>query len=363
MRIGLVIYGSLNTISGGYLYDRQLADYLRRAGHSVEIISLPWRNYAAHLADNFSNALYRRLRRARVDVLLQDELNHPSLSRVNQRLQQSRRYPIVSIVHHLRISEAQPAWLKIFYRAIERQYLASVDGFIFNSETTRAAVENLLHRAAPNSVVALPAGDRFNPDIDAGQIRVRAKTPGALRIVFVGNLIPRKGLHILLDALARLSGNTWQLTVIGNPNVDPRYTSRIRSQIAAQHLANVRLVGAIQDSALANILATSQVLAVPSEYEGYGIVYLEGMGFGLPAIATTAGAAREIIDNGVNGFLIAPNNSAKLAVCLAALDRDRDRLCRMSLAARERFLAHPSWDASMARVSTLLQVMLSHNPP
>ncbi|HET9913419.1 MAG TPA: hypothetical protein VFQ13_16105, partial [Anaerolineales bacterium] len=53
MKIGFVIYGSLDTLSGGYLYDRKLVEYLRAQGDTVEIISLPWRNYAAHLTDNF----------------------------------------------------------------------------------------------------------------------------------------------------------------------------------------------------------------------------------------------------------------------------------------------------------------------
>ncbi len=52
MRLGLVIYGNLETISGGYLYDRKLVEHLERQGDQVEIISLPWRNYARHLGDN-----------------------------------------------------------------------------------------------------------------------------------------------------------------------------------------------------------------------------------------------------------------------------------------------------------------------
>ena len=54
MRIGLLIYGSLDTLSGGYLYDRKLVEHLRQAGDSVEIVPLPWRSYPAHLADNLS---------------------------------------------------------------------------------------------------------------------------------------------------------------------------------------------------------------------------------------------------------------------------------------------------------------------
>jgi hypothetical protein len=74
MKLGLVIYGSLDTLSGGYLYDRKLVEYLRSQGDIVEIISLPWRNYASHLTDNFSFKLSTNL-----DILIQDELNHPSL--------------------------------------------------------------------------------------------------------------------------------------------------------------------------------------------------------------------------------------------------------------------------------------------
>jgi hypothetical protein len=72
MRVGLVIYGSLDTLSGGYLYDRMLVRHLQANGDQVEIVSLPWRYFLAHLGDNISAALYRRLRSLQVDVLLQD---------------------------------------------------------------------------------------------------------------------------------------------------------------------------------------------------------------------------------------------------------------------------------------------------
>ena len=62
LKIGLIIYGSIDTLSGGYLYDRMLVDYLRAQGDTVEIISLPWRNYAAHLTDNFRFRLPTGLR-------------------------------------------------------------------------------------------------------------------------------------------------------------------------------------------------------------------------------------------------------------------------------------------------------------
>ena len=69
MKIGLIIYGSIDTMSGGYLYDRKLVGSLKKRGDQVEIISLPWRNYVAHLTDNFSFHLPRGL-----DLIIEDEL-------------------------------------------------------------------------------------------------------------------------------------------------------------------------------------------------------------------------------------------------------------------------------------------------
>src|SRR5690349_1052552 len=115
MKIGLIIYGSLDTLSGGYLYDRKLVDHLRSYGETVEIISLPWRNYVAHLADNFHFRLPQGF-----DILIQDELNHPSLIFANRG---RHAYPVISLVHHLRCSEFRPRWQNVFYRIIEQQYL------------------------------------------------------------------------------------------------------------------------------------------------------------------------------------------------------------------------------------------------
>lgn len=356
MRVALVIYGSLDQLSGGYLYDRRLVDYLRRENVAVEIISLPPQTYLANVADNFSEELFRRLRKLEIDILLQDELNHPSLFYLNRRLRGAVRYRIISIVHHLRCYETHPPPLKFLYRQIERAYLASVDGFICNSQTTRAAVRDVLKQTAlPNAVVAFPAGNRFHATLTVEQIVARAHRPGALKIIFVGNLIPRKGLHYLLDALAHLPQTLWQLAVVGGLSSDAKYVEAIRAQIAQHHFSNVHLLGAIDGAKLAALLAEHHVLVVPSQYEGFGIVYLEAMSFGLPAIATRNGAACEIITEGKTGFLVPLNAPATLARRIATLERDRAQLAQMSLAARARFLSHPTWDESMERVQAFLQ--------
>lgn len=354
MRVGLIIYGELDTVSGGYLYDRQLVRHLREQGDEVEVISLPWTSYGRHLLHNFDPALTQRLGNASFDVLLQDELNHPSLFWINRRLCPMASFPVMSIVHHLRSSERHTAWQLAIYRQIEKQYLQTVDGFIFNSETTRVATEKLSGESKPY-IVAYPAGNHFLAAVDRTTILARARSAGPLRLLFVGNLIPRKGLHVLLAAVAELIPDSWHLAVVGEPTVNSSYTCRIKNQaVSSVFAAQISWHGRLSDRELANQMANSHVLVVPSDYEGFGIVYLEGMGCGLPAIATTSGAAQEVINDGENGFLIAADDAATRARRIQTLQQDRSLLARMSLSAQERYQQHPGWEASMASVRQFL---------
>jgi glycosyltransferase involved in cell wall biosynthesis len=362
MHLGLLIYGSLETLSGGYLYDRRLVDHLRRQGDQVEVIGLPWRGYQPALGDNLSPRLRERLQSLRADILLQDELCHPSLFWLNRELARRAAYPIVSIVHHLRSSEARPAWQNRFYAQIECRYLQSVDAFIYNSQTTRRAVEALAGKERPG-VVVYPAGDRLAPEISEHQIAARANQPGPLRLLFLGNLIPRKGLHTLLEALAGLPRDSWRLSVAGSLDFEPSYARAMQRLAARLGLAGqVDFLGPQVDRSLVDLMLASHALVVPSSYEGFGIAYLEGMGFGLPAIAGAAGAAGEIVAPGQDGFLVEPGDAAGLAGCLSRLAENRELLLRLSLGARRRYLAHPTWEESAARARAFLQELIATCP-
>lgn len=344
MKIGLVIYGSINTLSGGYMYDRMMVEYLRAQGDTVEIISLPWRNYAAHLTDNFSFELPPNL-----DILIQDELNHPSLIGANRG---KHPYPIISLVHHLRCSELRPKWQNDLYRIVEKKYLQSMDGFIFNSKTTKGVVNGLIGNNKPD-VIAYPPTDRFGDAISEGEIEERGKKK-ELRVLFLGNVMGRKGLHTLLEA-AKLSTFDLQLDIVGSLTIEPEYAKQMQEFGMVNGLSStVHFHGSLNNQPLINKLKNAHVLVVPSSYEGFGIVYLEGMGFGLPAIGTTAGAAGEVIRDGVDGFLIQPGDAHSLATKLQIMNERRDALVQMSLAARTRYLAQPKWNQTANQIREFL---------
>jgi glycosyltransferase involved in cell wall biosynthesis len=358
MKIGLIIYGSIDTLSGGYMYDRKLVEFLRAQGDTVEIISLPYRNYAAHLIDNFKFRLPPGL-----DILIQDELNHPSLIGANTG---KHPYPIISLVHHLLCSELRPRWQNAFYRMVEKRYLRSVDGFIFNSKTTQGVVNSVIGNRKP-AIIAYPPTDRFGAALSAAFVAGRAQEPGPLRIAFLGNVISRKGLHTLLEALSlprRTRSSTketqlFHLDVIGSLTTDHIYATEMQQKASVLGLSpSVTFHGPKDNGDLADMLLSAHVLAVPSSYEGFGIVYLEGMAFGLPAIGTTAGAAGEVISDGETGYLVTPEDAEALAARLQALASDRALLARLSLNALKRYQQQPTWEQTAGEIRKFLQKMI-----
>ncbi|WP_265109273.1 glycosyltransferase family 4 protein [Halosolutus halophilus] len=349
MRLGLVVYDGLERTSGGYRYDRRLVAGLRERGHEVVVVALPKGGYGTNVLDNVSREVAADLTGLDVDVLLQDELCHPSLVRHNRRRDDAT--PIVSIVHHLRCREPRAAWRNALVRAIERRYLDTVDAFVYNSETTRETVETLV--GPTTGVVAPPGGDHVDPGVTRARIRARAHEPGPLRIVFVGTLVERKGLHTLLRGLAARPADEWTLTVVGDPTIDPRYARRIDRLIDALGVEeSVTVAGRVSDSALSSTLREGHLLAVPSGYEGFGIVYLEGMGFGMPALASTAGGASEVVDDGETGVLVPPGEPRAVAEAVGSLAADRERLTEMGVAARDAYDAHPTWSDTVDRVAS-----------
>ena len=345
MKIGLVIYGSLDTVSGGYLYDRKLVEYLREQGDTAEVISLPWRNYASHLTDN----LHFRLP-PDFDLIIQDELNHPSMLFANRR---PHPYPVVSLVHHLRNSELRPTWQNALYRVVEKKYLRSVDGFIFNSKTTKGVVSYLVGDDKP-SVIAYPPTDRFDDVLlSDDEIKERANSE-ELRVLFLGNVIYRKGLHTLLEAVKRLWSKV-RVDVVGGLTTEPTYAKQMRAFIETNHLSSsVFLHGPLDNQPLIDTYKQAHVMVVPSSYEGFGIVYLEGMGFGLPAIGTTIGAASEIITHGEDGYLVEPDDADTLAKHLNNLAMDRELLLKLSLNAIKRYKSQTKWDETAKSIRKFL---------
>jgi len=354
LRIGLIIYKDLNYPSGGFLYDKTLVRHLEKQGHQIDVIALAWPAYILCLLQNFNFLLLKKIKDANFDLLLQDELNHPSLFLFNRWIKAKIGIPIVSIVHHLRSSEERSNLSNKLYRAIESRYLNSLDALISNSVTTQHSVSVLVKKNMP-ILVAKPGGDRFNQSVSRDEIKSKTHDGGPFNIVFLGALIKRKSPHLIINALAELPNGPFRAYFVGSPDADPSYARSLLDLVRQHHLEKfVQFQGHQPKSELEKIMKKCHVLVVPSSYEGYGIAYVEAMGFGMPAIARSIGASQEIIVHQENGFLLEKEGSDELVEILALLNKDRDLLFRMSISARKRYEELPTWAASMSKIEKYL---------
>ncbi len=117
---------------------------------------------------------------------------------------------------------------------------------------------------------------------------------------------------------------------------------------------NIVFLGRTDERTISKVLGEADVLAGPSYFEGYGISYVEALGYGVPVIATTSGGAKEIISDGVEGFLVPPGDHKALTDRLNRLMDDPSLAREMSRNALKRYSELPQWNESMEQVRDYL---------
>lgn len=351
MRIGLIIYDDINTISGGYLYDRKIIDYLRNDGDELSVISIKKTSYFKAL---ISNSIPPELENIQLDILIQDELVHPSFWLINQKLKKMLKCPIVSLVHLF--SSAMPVgfYKKMLYKFIEKRYLQSIDALILNSKETLNQANRLLDNNDLPTIIAVPCGDNFP---EAHAIKKGYENP-KLKVLFVANITQQKGLHVLIKAMHKLDEHI-SLSIVGRDDLDLRYMQNIKKYININCLGNrITFYGLISGEALKEKYLEHDIFVLPSINEAYGIVFLEAMQFALPVIACEAGGANEIIEDRLSGYLIKPEDDHKLAEIISILDSDRSLLKEMSDASLQQYLQHPRWENTGKKIKKFLQSLV-----
>lgn len=344
MHVGLVVAGDIETGSGGFYYDRRLVDRLRSRNHEVTVVSLPWGSYGRQLAENVRGG--RTLWNRDFDLVIEDGLAHPSLLLANRRIE----VPVVALCHMLRTMAATRRYRPLV-EAVERRFLESVDAAIYNSESTRNIARTL---SVPKAETVVPPGsDRYDAEITEAEIRERAEA-NRVELLFLGNVVERKGLDTLVEGLASLT-TEWQLTVIGETSIDRSYVESVRSRIREYGIVDrVDFTGRLPDSEVESRFEKAHVLAVPSRYEPFGMAHLESMGFGCIPLATTNGGPSEFISDDESGLLVPPDDPKAITARLEHV-ADRDRLAFLGVAAKEAFDRQPTWEERLDRAVDFLE--------
>ena len=173
-------------------------------------------------------------------------------------------------------------------------------------------------------------------------------------LAVVANFEPRKGLGVLLQALARLRSRGLDLPTafVG----DGPERGRLEAEIAALGLSGrVRLLGWRDD--VDAIMGQADMLALPSlANECLPYVILEAMAHGLPVVSTDVAGIPEMVRDGDTGRVVAPGDAAALATALAQVASDPVRAREMGERGRARQRQHFSADRMIEQVSALLGI-------
>jgi glycosyltransferase involved in cell wall biosynthesis len=162
-----------------------------------------------------------------------------------------------------------------------------------------------------------------------------ASGPRPVRLLFLGRLGVRKGVADLLTALARpeLRSLAWEAELAGDGDV-----MRFQQQAADLGIADrVCFPGWVGQQEVSRRLAVADVFVLPSYNENLPMAVLEALAHGVPVVTTPVGAIPEVIQDGHEGFLVAPGNTAQLAARLATLIQNGDLRWHMATAARETY--------------------------
>lgn len=159
---------------------------------------------------------------------------------------------------------------------------------------------------------------------------------GKLKLLFVGSLGPRKGIHVLFKALDRLSPNHYELSLAGRwiPGFESFLNSRFR--VTYQYL------GQLQRSELNYVYLQNHVLVFPSLAEGFGLVLLEAMASGMPILTTERTAGPDLLQDG-GGYLVNAGDAEALRFRLEYMLSSRQEFPAMSRIARQVAEQH-SWE-------------------
>jgi glycosyltransferase involved in cell wall biosynthesis len=183
---------------------------------------------------------------------------------------------------------------------------------------------------------------------------------GPRRILFMSRIHPKKGLLMLVDAVARLQqllrAGGWQVVIAG-PDEDA-HERKIRHEVSTRSLNDlVVFAGMVDGAQKRRLLESAYVFVLPSYSENFGIVNAEALAAGVPVITTTATPWREIEDERC-GWWVDPNVDALTKALLSSIHAGPTTLREMGLRGRRLIEMRYSWSSAAERFDQLYNALL-----
>lgn len=218
-----------------------------------------------------------------------------------------------------------------------------------------------------NRLRVIPPGidlKRFHPDHrEATRRRTREQlgiNPSDLVILFVGMNFELKGLKTLIIAIARAktkaNGRSIRLVVVGKGN-----QSRYKKLAATMGIDNDLIFTGVCNTAIENFYAAADFYALLSDFDTFGMTVLEAMASGLPVLVSTMVGAKDLVVDGIQGYIVDTNNITAVAARIVDLLAEEKRTA-MGCAARQVAEEH-GWDTVVGKIQCIYDELLTKQLP
>ncbi|MGB7432522.1 MAG: glycosyltransferase family 4 protein [Ahrensia sp.] len=330
MKGALAVPGDINTVTGGYIYDKRVLHELRKANHAIAHIALPG-SFPNPTRADMDEAFLRLASGADHGPVIIDGLAYGALdpARVAQ-----LQTPIIALVHHPLALEngLDPARGQSLFET-EKANLSVAAHVIVPSPHTAALLTRDYGVSAERITIARPGTDRPS----------RPAAPSSPPLILsVGIQMPRKGHDVLLQALAKIVDLEWHATIVG-ARLDEAYALKLEAMRRDLNLAQrVTLAGQVDDKTLAELYQTASLFALSTRFEGYGIVFDEAMVHGLPIVSCRTGAVPDTVPADA-GLLVAVDAPHDFAAALRLLLTDEAKRQAAAAASHAAGAALPDW--------------------
>jgi glycosyltransferase involved in cell wall biosynthesis len=336
-----VIPGDINTLTGGYGYDRRLLAGLQARGLNIRHLALP-AGFPA--PDAHARAATAALLSSLPDssVVLFDGLAFGVLAA--EIAVHASRLRFIALCHHpLALETGLSAADSQRLHAQEKCALAFARAIVVTSAGTAQILINQFGQRKDCITAALPGTDRHGFADCTG-------TPPQL--LTVATLTRRKAHDVLIAALSGLRELPWQARFVGGGEFDPAWTAHLHSLVAQHDLRHrITFVGALRD--LRDEYRNADVFVLPSLFEGYGMVFAEALAFGLPVVAARAGAVPDVVPAGA-GLLVEPGSVDALQATLRSVLTDTALRQQLQQGARAAAARLPTWEQAAHAVHEVI---------
>jgi mannosyltransferase len=204
--------------------------------------------------------------------------------------------------------------------------------------------------------------ERYAPPADRAAAFAASGLPGRFAIGCFGRVRAQKGTDVFVEAMCRLLPRypDFSAVIVGAITPDQVvFADGLKARIAAAGLqSRIVITGEVPIAEVERWYARLSIYAFTSRNEGFGLTLIEAMAVGAALVASRAGAAELVIDDGATGVLVPPGDADALAAALEPLMRDPAAAAAMGARARARVVANFSLDAEAEAIARVYRTLV-----